>query len=84
MRERLGRLWSAVDSLGLDLVPTDQLIVDQARALMEEPGVGPRDASHAAHALAAGCDWIVSGDTDFDRLSAPVRLGPSGGGRARS
>ncbi|MGH9113373.1 MAG: type II toxin-antitoxin system VapC family toxin [Acidimicrobiales bacterium] len=60
----------------LELQPTDQPIVDRAKALMAAPGLAPRDAFHAAHALGAGCQIVVSSDDAFDRVTDRTRLGP--------
>jgi len=76
LRRRLTRLWTAVDKLRLELAPTDQPVVERARRLMAEPGLGPRDAFHAAHALESGCDVIASTDLDFDRVRRLTRLSP--------
>jgi predicted nucleic acid-binding protein len=76
MRPRLRRLWTAVDELLLEFVPTDQAVIERARNLMAAPGLAPRDAFHAAHAVEAGCDWIVSADADFDVVTELPRLGP--------
>ena len=77
MRPRLRRLWTAVDELLLEFVPTDGTVIERAREFMAVPGLAPRDAFHAAHAMEAGCDWIVSADPDFDALRTLPRLGPS-------
>jgi predicted nucleic acid-binding protein len=77
MRPRLRRLWTAVDELLLEFVPTDGTVIARARDFMAAPGLAPRDAFHAAHAVEAGCDWIVSADADFDLLAAMPRLGPA-------
>jgi predicted nucleic acid-binding protein len=75
-RRRLGLTWKAVDALGLELRSTDQPVVEQAKALMARPGLTPRDAFHAAHALAAECTVIVSSDETFDRIPGLRRLAP--------
>jgi predicted nucleic acid-binding protein len=75
-RRRLGLTWKAVDALGLELRSTDQPVVEQAKALMARPGLTPRDAFHAAHALAAECTVIVSSDETFDRMPGLRRLAP--------
>jgi len=77
MRTRLTRLWKALDRLNLELAVTDQAIVDRARQLLVRPGLAPRDAFHAAHAIEAGCDIIASADTDFDRVDGLRRLAPT-------
>jgi predicted nucleic acid-binding protein len=43
---------------------------------MAQPGLSPRDAFHAAHALAAGCDLIASSDVGFDQVTGLQRVAP--------
>jgi predicted nucleic acid-binding protein len=76
VRSRLGRAWRSVDSLALELHPTDHAVVERARSLMARPGLGPRDAFHAAHALVAGCSAIASSDPAFDDVRELRRLAP--------
>lgn len=76
-RRRLGAAWRAVDSLGLELQTTDLAVVETARLLMSRPGLAPRDAFHAAHALAAGCDLVASADPAFDAVGGLRRLAPT-------
>lgn len=76
MKPRLSRLWRALDRLAPELAVTDQRIVDRARVLLTDPGLAPRDAFHAAHALEAGCDLVASSDPDFDRVGGVRRLAP--------
>lgn len=75
-RRRLAATWRAVDALPLELQPTDRGVIDAAKSLMSQPGLSPRDAFHAAHAIEAGCKLIVSSDSGFDGVSALRRLGP--------
>jgi predicted nucleic acid-binding protein len=75
-RSRLTSTWRAIDSLSLELQPTEHTIVDRAKALMSRPGLAPRDAFHAAHALEAGCDLIASSDTGFDQVAGLQRVAP--------
>jgi predicted nucleic acid-binding protein len=75
-RRRLNATWRAVDLLTLQLQPTDHAVVDRAKALMAGPGLAPRDAFHAAHALEAGCGLVASSDVSFDRVSGLQRLAP--------
>ena len=75
-RRRLAATWRAVDALPLELQPTDRGVIDAAKSLMSQPGLSPRDAFHAAHAIEAGCELIVSSDSGFDEISALRRLGP--------
>lgn len=76
MRRRLAKTWRAVDSLSLELQPTEHSVIDRAKSLMSRPGLSPRDAFHAAHALAAGCTLIASGDSDFNRVPGLRLLAP--------
>jgi predicted nucleic acid-binding protein len=76
VRERLKKMWRALDSLALDLQPTDGEVVERAKSLIARPGLSPRDAFHAAHALAAGCTLIASSDPAFDRVRGLQRLSP--------
>jgi predicted nucleic acid-binding protein len=76
MRRRLATTWKAVDSLSLELQPTDHAVIAKAKSLMSRPGLSPRDAFHAAHALTAGCTAIASGDSAFDRVSGLRLLAP--------
>jgi predicted nucleic acid-binding protein len=75
-RRRLTATWGAVDSLGLELQPTEHAVVTTAKSLMSQPGLAPRDAFHAAHALAAGCELIASSDPGFDGISNLKRVAP--------
>ena len=75
-RRRLAATWRAVDALPLELQPTDRGVIDAAKSLMSQPGLSPRDAFHAAHAIEAGCELIVSSDSGFDGVPALRRLGP--------
>jgi predicted nucleic acid-binding protein len=76
MRSRLNRLWKAIEALDLELAPTDKAVCRVAMELMTDPGLSPRDAFHAAHALDSKCPVIVSSDPDYDRLDGLRRLGP--------
>jgi predicted nucleic acid-binding protein len=76
VRRRLTAAWRAVDSLTLELQPTERAVVEKARSLMARPGLSPRDAFHAAHALEASCDIIASSDADFDQVPGLQRLAP--------
>jgi len=76
MRGRLRRLWKAVDAMDFEIAVTDRSVTSRARDLMSDPGLSPRDAFHAAHALDSGCPVIVSSDPDYDRLTGVRRVGP--------
>lgn len=77
MRGRLRRLWKAIDEMDFEVAVTDRSVTRRAMELMSDPGLSPRDAFHAAHALDSRCPVIVSSDPDYDRLSALRRVGPS-------
>jgi len=76
MRRRLTATWRAVDSLSLELWTTDHAVVERAKSLMAKPGLAPRDAFHAAHALEAGCETIASSDPGFDQVRGLRRIEP--------
>jgi predicted nucleic acid-binding protein len=75
-RRRLAATWRAVDSLSLELQPTEHAVVARAKSLLAQPGLAPRDAFHAAHAMEAGCALIASSDECFDLVRGLRRLGP--------
>lgn len=75
-RRRLTAAWRAVDSLSLELQSTEYAVIEGAKSLMAQPGLSPRDAFHAAHALEAGCNLIASSDAGFDEVSGLRRLSP--------
>lgn len=76
VRSRLEDVWSSIDGLGLELEPTSLSTVDRAKTFMGSPGLAPRDAFHAAHAISAGCQVIASADAAFDELWELRRIGP--------
>jgi predicted nucleic acid-binding protein len=76
MRGRLRRLWKAIDQMDFDIAVTDRSVTRRAMDLMFDPGLSPRDAFHAAHALDSDCPVIVSSDPAYDRLDSIQRLAP--------
>lgn len=76
MRGRLEAVWSAIDDLGLEIAAADRSVVNRATGLMGNPGLAPRDAFHAAHALTSDCGVIVSSDPHYDSVAAIRRLAP--------
>lgn len=76
VRKRLTATWRALDSLGLELQTTDGAVTDRAKSLMSRPGLAPRDAFHAAHAIEARCPLIASSDPAFARVSGLRVLAP--------
>jgi predicted nucleic acid-binding protein len=79
MRGRLRRLWKAIDEMDFEIAVTDRSVTRRAIELMSDPGLSPRDAFHAAHALDSACSVIVSSDPDYDRLDSIRRLAPPAG-----
>jgi len=80
-RHRLAATWRAVDALSLELQSTDRAVIDGAKALMAQPGLSPRDAFYATHAIKANCELIVSSDSGFDDVgSCAVSDRPPGSG----
>jgi predicted nucleic acid-binding protein len=75
-KRRLTATWRAIDLLPLELQPTEHTVIERAKALMARPGLAPRDAFHAAHALEAGCDLLASSDPSFDVVPGLQRLAP--------
>lgn len=55
-------------------------VLDRALVLIADSGVRGRDAVHAATALGAGFDTIVSLDADFDQVPGLRRLSPAEAG----
>ncbi len=81
-RLRRGDLESAVHEF--DLVdrlvvwhPFDTDVLHRARDLVAAGGVRGRDAVHAATAMLAGFDALVSCDRDFDAVPGLSRVDPS-------
>ena len=52
----------------LEIIPADRELASSALHLIREYRLAPRDALHAATAIAEKADCIVSTDTDFDRI----------------
>jgi predicted nucleic acid-binding protein len=75
-RRRLRTAWRAIDSLSLELQPTEHAVIARAKTFMAQPGLAPRDAFHAAHALIARCSLIASSDTGFDDVAGLRRIAP--------
>lgn len=53
-----------------------QDVLDAAALADDHPGLNARDLVHAAVALRLGVSYIISTDTDFDRLPVVTRLAP--------
>ena len=58
----------------LKLIETDLEVMTIAQTLLDNYSVRPRDAIHAATALFSRADYIISEDTDFDRIKQCRRL----------
>jgi predicted nucleic acid-binding protein len=52
----------------LEIVPATREIASLALQIIKECGLRPRDALHAATAIAEKADYIVSTDIHFDRV----------------
>ena len=52
----------------LEIIPADREIVLSAIKVIKEWHLAPRDAIHAATALQEKADFIISTDSDFDRI----------------
>lgn len=52
----------------LEIIPADREVVLSALQIIRECHLAPRDAIHAATAIAEKADFIVSTDTHFDRV----------------
>ena len=61
----------------LDFAVIDRTVARGALDLMSDPGLSPRDAFHAAHAIDSGCPAIVSANPDYDLLAAVWRFEPA-------
>jgi predicted nucleic acid-binding protein len=62
--------------MNFEIAVTDRSVTRRAIELMSDPGLSPRDAFHAAHALDSGCPVIVSSDSDYEGLTGLRRIGP--------
>lgn len=65
-----------LDLPSLRLLPIRESETRAALDLMDEPGLTPHDAAHAATALGHGCQAILSTDEDFDQLDGLERIAP--------
>ena len=52
----------------LEIIPADREVVRSAMQIIREYHLAPRDAIHAATAIAEKVDFIVSTDAHFDRV----------------
>ena len=52
----------------LKIIPTDREVARSAIQIIKECNLAPRDAIHAATAIAEKVDFIVSTDAHFDRV----------------
>jgi uncharacterized protein len=52
----------------LEILPADKQIVSSALLIIKKYNLGPRDAIHAATAIAEKADYIVSTDAHFDKV----------------
>lgn len=54
--------------LNLEIVAADKETALAAVALIRKYSLAPRDALHAATAIECGVDYLVTSDTDFDKI----------------
>jgi predicted nucleic acid-binding protein len=57
----------------LEIVPVDRELALLALQVIEKHHLAPRDAIHAATAIAGKADAIVSTDAHFDKMKEPKR-----------
>lgn len=57
----------------LEIISADREVVSSALQIIREYGLAPRDAIHAATAMAEKADAIVSTDSHFDRIKGLKR-----------
>lgn len=57
--------------------PLDEAVVDRMLTLVDRGTIGGRDAVHAATALVAGFDEIVTPDQDFEGIPGLTRRSPA-------
>lgn len=60
----------------LKLIGTDLEVLTIAQTLLDNHSVRPRDAIHAATALYCQADYMISEDSDFDKINHCRRLSP--------
>ncbi len=64
------------------LHPFDERVLDMALELIDTTSIRGRDAVHAATAMLAGFDEIISVDRDFDGIPGLSRISPAEWARA--
>jgi len=57
-----------------DITPLTSVEVHRMLHLLQEFGIDPADALHAAAAISANCSGIVSEDRDFDKIPFLKRI----------
>ena len=60
----------------LYFLKVDEEVILMAQQLIMKYDLKPRDAIHAASAIASGCNEIISDDSDFDKIKEIKRLSP--------
>ena len=78
-----GRLvYDSARTLFPDVLPVTAEVMDRARRLLDgHPGIGARDAVHAAVVEIYGLKGICSSDRDFDRIQGCGELNRNGPAR---
>ncbi len=66
----------AICSLGMALVPVDDVIIRRVGGIYQEAWISPYDCVHAATMRKLNVDEIVSADRDFDKIPGIRRIDP--------
>lgn len=66
----------AICSLGMTLLPVDDVTIRQAGDIFQKVGISPYDCVHVATMRKLGINEILSADKDFDRISEIRRIDP--------
>jgi predicted nucleic acid-binding protein len=71
------RVYDLTRRILVTILPISVEVMDEARSLMDErPGLGARDAVHAAFTRSCGASAICSYDRGFDGVPGLLRLEP--------
>jgi len=62
--------------LPIEFLDANKTVIYKAQTLIEKYNLKPRDAIHAASALHAGAEEIISDDSDFDKIKELKRISP--------
>jgi len=62
-----------LNMVGLKITEVDVETLNTALQLINEHRLNPRDSIHAASAILAGAEYILSDDSDFDKLKQKLK-----------